>query len=131
CRALAEAHRGGVVHRDLKPHNVFLVGDFAHGTPEQLLVKVLAFGLSRFLEGGTELTKTGAILGTPSYMAPEQARGERADHRTDIYGVGAVLYACATGRSPFRGDTPQAVLLAVMSSEAPRPSSISPFVSPE
>jgi serine/threonine protein kinase len=131
ARALVEAHKGGVVHRDLKPHNVFLVGDFERGLPEQMGVKVLDFGLSRFLEGGNELTKTGAILGTPSYMAPEQARGERADHRTDVYGVGAVLYACVTGRSPFRGDTPQAVLLAVMSNEPPRPSALNPFVSPE
>lgn len=130
--ALSEAHECGVVHRDLKPHNVFLVGDFEHGLPERVLVKVLDFGLSRFLEGGsTELTKTGAILGTPSYMAPEQARGERADHRTDVYGLGAILYACVTGRSPFRGETPQAVLLAVMSQEPPRPSSLNPFIGPE
>lgn len=130
-RALSEAHAGGIIHRDLKPHNVFLVGDFEHGMPEHVLVKVLDFGLSRFLEGDTELTKTGAIMGTPSYMAPEQARGERADHRTDVYGLGAILYACVTGRAPFRGDAPQAVLLAVMSQEPPRPSSLNPLIGPE
>jgi serine/threonine protein kinase len=130
--ALLVAHAEGLIHRDLKPQNVFLVGDFTAGVPERPLTKVLDFGLSRFLEGtDTELTKTGAILGTPSYMAPEQARGERADHRVDIYGLGALLYAMVTGRAPFRGDTPQGVLLAVLTAEPPRPSSLNPLVSVE
>ena len=82
CDALIEAHSRGVVHRDLKPQNVFLVGDFTDGVPERPTAKVLDFGLSRFVGGGdSELTKTGVVMGTPSYMAPEQARGERVDHR--------------------------------------------------
>lgn len=131
CDALIEAHECGVVHRDLKPQNVFLVGDFEAGIPERPFAKVLDFGLSRFLGAGdSELTKTGVVMGTPSYMAPEQARGERVDHRADVYGVGALLFAMMTGRPPFKTETPQATVLAVMNEDAPRPSSLNPQIPP-
>lgn len=129
CEAVGAAHDKGVIHRDLKPHNVFLVGDFLLGVPERPSLKVLDFGLSRFVDGDSQLTKTGVIMGTPGYMSPEQAHSRQTDHRTDIYGVGAILYAAATGRAPFVEDTPQATVLAVMSREPERPRAVHPSVS--
>lgn len=129
CDALKAAHACGVIHRDLKPQNVFLVGDFDDGVPEYPMAKVLDFGLSRLLDSAdSELTKTGMIMGTPSYMAPEQARGERVDHRCDIYGVGAIMFAALTGRPPFKTETPQATVLAVMNDDPPRPTSLNPSI---
>jgi serine/threonine-protein kinase len=132
CRGIGAAHARGVIHRDLKPSNVFLIGDFAARAPERLYLKVLDFGLSRFDAAQDEnpLTKTGLIMGTPSYMAPEQAQGKRVDHRADIYGVGAILYRTLTGRAPFQEDSPQATILAVMNSDPPRPRSLVPTIPP-
>ncbi len=127
CRALQAAHDKGVIHRDLKPQNVFLVG--LANDPE---VRVLDFGLSRIVElAETAVTQTGIVMGTPQFMAPEQARGERADHRIDIYGVGAVLYSAITGKPPFDEESPQQTILAVMSREPPRPCSIISSIPPE
>ncbi len=128
CEAVEAAHEKGVIHRDLKPHNVFLVGDFADGVPERPNLKVLDFGLSRFVDRDSQLTKTGVIMGTPGYMSPEQAHSRQTDHRTDIYGVGAILYAVATGRAPFVEETPQMTVLAVMSREPERPRSLEPSI---
>lgn len=139
CSALRTAHARGVIHRDLKPHNVFVLQDHptTSGTQEQPraldaaslpTVKVLDFGLSRFLENDSELTKTGIILGTPGYMAPEQANGRKTDLRTDIYGIGALLFASATGRPPFKEETPQLTVLAVMSRPPPRPRELNPSI---
>lgn len=94
--ALSEAHGRGVIHRDLKPGNVFLVG----GEPTR--AKLLDFGLARSFETSAALTQTGALLGTPLYMAPEQARGERElDVRVDLHALGAVLFSCLVGAPPF------------------------------
>lgn len=132
CQGLAAAHARGVIHRDLKPPNIFLVGDFSKGAPQHLFAKVLDFGLSRFHggEGEQNLTKTGFIMGTPSYMAPEQARGQRVDQRADVYGLGTILYTVLTGRAPFQGETPQAIILALLNSEPPRPRSLVPTIPP-
>lgn len=108
--AVHEAHRLRIVHRDLKPGNILLTAD---GVP-----KVTDFGLAKWdIDGG--LTQTGAVLGTPSYMAPEQAVGDaaRIGPATDVYGLGAVLYECLTGRPPFRGGTPLETLRRVENQE--------------
>ncbi len=117
CRALSVAHQNGIVHRDVKPENVFLLGG-------QGGVKVLDFGISKISEGADQLTKTGMVMGTPDYMAPEQARGDRVDARADVYAVGAILYRALTGRKPFEGLDPMATLTAALVQEPPRPSSI-------
>src|SRR6187399_1852904 len=120
CKALEAAHTRGVVHRDLKPHNVFLLADETGELPPRPAVRVLDFGLSRFVDApGTQLTQTGVIMGTPAYMAPEQADGTGVDPRTDVYGLGAVLFTALCGRPPFEADTLQAVVLAVLTQEAP------------
>jgi serine/threonine-protein kinase len=125
CKGLAAAHAESVVHRDLKPQNVFLLGD-----PTDPTVKILDFGLSRFVDKSQNtLTKTGIVMGTPSYMSPEQARGERGDHKTDIYGVGVIQYDALTGLAPFEEESPQLTVLTVMSGEAPRPRSLEPSIS--
>ncbi len=99
--AVHAAHQSGIVHRDLKPSNILLTED---GTP-----KVTDFGLARRLEGDGGLTLSGAPLGTPSYMAPEQARGDKdaIGPATDVYALGAILYELLTGRPPFRAETPR------------------------
>jgi eukaryotic-like serine/threonine-protein kinase len=112
--ALASAHAGGVVHRDLKPSNLFLV----EGEVER--VKVLDFGIA--WQGGlTRMTRTGAMLGTPGYMAPEQARGQgEVDARADVFSLGCVLFECVTGKPAFSADHLIAVLAKVLLDEVPR-----------
>jgi serine/threonine protein kinase len=131
CEGLGAAHRCGVIHRDLKPSNIFLVGDFAAGVPELPFVKILDFGLSKFMDapnGGQLVTETGIVMGTPAFMPPEQAQGRQADLRADIYGVGALLYRCLTGRLPFDEATPQATVLAVIGTEPVRPRALVPSI---
>jgi serine/threonine-protein kinase len=110
ARALAEAHARAMVHRDIKPENLFVTD--AGG--ESDFVKVLDFGIVRRAneEGEGSLTKTGAIAGTPAYIAPEVVRGEVADARADVYALGAVMYFLLTGRQPFEGQNVVALLLA-------------------
>jgi WD40 repeat protein/tetratricopeptide (TPR) repeat protein len=116
ARAVHAAHCQGVIHRDLKPGNVLLTPD---GVP-----KVTDFSLAKSLQGGAGLTRTGSILGTPPYMAPEQAAGrkDRIGPCTDVYGLGAVLYEMLTGRPPFQGETDLDVLTHVLEDDpvAPR-----------
>jgi serine/threonine protein kinase len=121
CHALGAAHAHGIVHRDVKPENVFLAGPNA-------TVKVLDFGISKVAENSDGLTKTGTVMGTPDYMAPEQARGDRVDARADIYAVGAILYRALTGRKPFDGMDPMAILTAVLTQEPERPSNLEPSI---
>jgi zinc protease len=101
CAALYEAHSEGIIHRDLKPENVML--DRAGN------VKVMDFGIARLLDAS--VTSTGGILGTPAYMAPEQAEGREIDGRTDIYATGLILYELFTGHPAFTGDTPITIAL--------------------
>jgi len=95
-RSLGEAHNQGLVHRDMKPGNVFLTDD---GSGE-VLVKVLDFGIARVAD--SSLTNAGKVLGTPTYMSPEQWEGEGIDARSDLYSVGCILYCCATGQPPYQ-----------------------------
>jgi tRNA A-37 threonylcarbamoyl transferase component Bud32 len=123
CEALAAAHERGIVHRDLKPENLFLTGDLA--TP---VIKVLDFGISKVAQEGVNLTRTGTVMGTPGYMAPEQARGDKVDARADVYATGAILYRALTGRAPFEGLDPMATLTAVLAEEPPRPRALEPAI---
>ncbi len=122
CRALGAAHARGVVHRDMKPENVFVSGD-----ERDPRVKVLDFGISK-IEDGANLTKTGTLIGTPAYMAPEQAAGGKIDARTDLYALGAVMYRALTGRRPFQGEEVAEVLSGIITAEPPRPTSIEPSI---
>ena len=103
---LAEAHARGVIHRDLKPANLLLTTD-RNGA---MLVKVVDFGIAKLAASQSSLTAAGVLVGTPSYMAPEQAMGEPIDERTDVYALGVILYELVTGHPPFRAETPLAVL---------------------
>lgn len=114
--ALAVAHDRGVLHRDLKPANVFLVDRPDEQHPRVVL---LDFGLARGMDDLT-LTATGATLGTPHYMAPEQARGQEASKATDLYGCGVMLWEMLSGKLPFTGDTPLSVLQAHVEQPLPR-----------
>lgn len=116
CSAVQDAHNHGVVHRDLKPSNLFVVERQHRG----LFVKVLDFGLAKKLLGGGVDTKTGTFLGSPTYISPEQVRGEPVSTRSDVYNVGLILYRMLTGRDAFRCDQPSATLVAHCT-QAPKP----------
>jgi hypothetical protein len=120
ARGVAEAHRLGIIHRDLKPANILLGDD---GTP-----KVADFGLAKSLESGSDLTRTDRVLGTPSYMAPEQAEGHTrtTGRAADIYSLGAIFYELITGRPPFKGATALETLAQVRTAEPVPPSRLVP-----
>jgi serine/threonine-protein kinase len=107
ARALAEAHERGIVHRDVKPENLFLTSLGG----EHDFVKVLDFGIAKIADAEGTVTRTGFLLGTPLYMSPEGLAGEPADARSDVYALGAVLYYLLTGKPPFEGDNPSSAIL--------------------
>lgn len=115
--ALAAAHASDVIHRDIKPGNIMLVRHQSEDGPVEDFVKVCDFGLAKIIDTpgasltGAPLTAQGAVFGTPSYMSPEQARGEPLDPRSDIYSCGVVMYKMMVGHPPFRAETPAGVLL--------------------
>jgi serine/threonine protein kinase len=120
AEGLAAIHAAGLVHRDIKPANVWLEGDASR-------VKILDFGLVR-APGEPTLTQVGAILGSPAYMAPEQASGQAVDHRCDLFSLGCVLYQAATGELPFRGDDSVAILVAVVTGQPAPPAELNPHL---
>jgi serine/threonine-protein kinase len=127
-KALHAAHEAGIVHRDLKPANVFLHQDPDRGA----VVKVLDFGVSKVIaEESASATVTGTAVGSPAYMSPEQAIGDRSvDHRTDIWSLGVVLYEMASGKNAFDGDTPYAVVAQILQGTLPTLLSTTPDADP-
>jgi YD repeat-containing protein len=146
ARAIHAAHQAGIIHRDLKPANVLLAGSegerrgvsppvqasdrlpdaapLAHFAP-----RITDFGLARRVEGGSGLTQTGAVMGTPSYMAPEQAQGKKEiGPAADVYALGAILYECLTGRPPFQGNDVLDTLQQVCSDDPLPPTRLQPGV---
>jgi serine/threonine-protein kinase len=119
-QAAGYAHRHGVVHRDLKPHNVIVTDEGS--------LKVTDFGIAR--AGASEMTETGSIMGTAQYLSPEQAQGHTAGPVSDLYSLGVVLFEMLTGRVPFTGETPVSVALKHLSEPPPRPSDLRPGVPP-
>jgi len=116
--ALDYAHSRGLVHRDVKPSNVLL--------DERGNCLLTDFGLAKIVEGSMNLTTSGAVLGTPAYMSPEQGLGQTPDGRSDIYSLGVILYEMATGRAPFKAETPMAVMIKHIHDPLPMPTSINP-----
>ena len=125
ARALDAAHEKGIIHRDIKPENIFLVDDPEGGW----FPKLLDFGIAKAFGGPTEgmhKTRTGAPIGTPYYMSPEQCRGRDVDHRTDIYAFGCVAYELLTGQVPFSGEDYMEILMKQIGEEPPRLSATVP-----
>jgi eukaryotic-like serine/threonine-protein kinase len=124
CEGLYHAHQKGIVHRDIKPANIFLLPSGQ--------VKILDFGIAQIAAATThgDLTRTGMMMGTPRYMAPEQVRGQ-ADHRSDIFSVGAVAYELFSGRPPFTGENPLQILDQLRTVTPPRLSELDPTLPPE
>jgi serine/threonine protein kinase len=125
AEAVHFAHQRGTLHRDLKPQNVLMD---AAGVP-----RITDFGLAKFVERDDSLTQTGAAMGSPSYMPPEQAAGhlDRVGPHSDVYALGAILYELLTGRPPFRAETPVATMRQVMESEPIAPRKLNPAVPPD
>jgi len=132
CRALRAAHDRGIVHRDMKPENIFLIQ--REGQPH--FVKILDFGIAKVMgldPNGPRLTRTGMIFGTPEYMAPEQAEGKDTDHRADIYAVGCIMYHLITGQTPFVAESFMTMLTKHLMEEPVPPSARRPdlVITPE
>jgi serine/threonine protein kinase len=112
AEGLDAAHERGLIHRDIKPANIFLEGT-------QARVKIVDFGLARAVSDDEHLTRTGTVVGTPAYMSPEQARGGRLDHRSDLFSLGCVLYRMLAGRTPFQADDTMGMLMALAQDTPP------------
>jgi serine/threonine-protein kinase len=123
CHALEAAHAQGVIHRDIKPGNIML--------DEKGHVKVTDFGIARVVSTAETIAQTAAVLGTASYLSPEQAQGQPVDGRSDLYSLGCVLFETVTGRAPFLGDSPVAVASKHVLEQPTPPSRLNPDVSPD
>jgi serine/threonine-protein kinase len=121
AEGLAYAHERGVVHRDIKPTNIMV--------PESGAVKITDFGIARMRSSNVQ-TQTGMMMGSPKYMSPEQVIGKRADHRTDIFSLGVILYEMLTGATPFAGESVNAVMYQIVNFVPPAPSAINPSAPP-
>jgi eukaryotic-like serine/threonine-protein kinase len=123
CRALEAAHAQGVIHRDIKPGNIML--------EQNGNVKVTDFGIARVTSTAETIAQTAAVLGTASYLSPEQAQGQPVDGRSDLYSLGCVVFEMVTGRAPFLGDSPVAVASKHVLEQPTPPSRLNPDVSPD
>jgi serine/threonine-protein kinase len=129
---LGAAHHVGIVHRDLKPDNIFVLRQKAGKSD---FIKIIDFGISKFQplsgEGGMRMTRTGAVMGTPYYMAPEQASGSHeADQRSDIYSVGVMMFEAVTGQVPFDAATFNQLMFKIVLADVPRPEAFVPGLDP-
>ena len=122
CQSLAAAHEQGVIHRDIKPQNLLLD---ATG-----MLKVMDFGIARLAGGSSGLTEVGMLVGTPSYMAPEQLLTDSFDERIDLYAVGVVLFECLTGRLPFEANSAVALIAKLIREDPPAPEALNPEIPP-
>jgi serine/threonine protein kinase len=122
CRGLQEAHSNGIIHRDLKPDNVLL----QHKSDRPDWVKIVDFGISNLVQGSKRLTKTGRMVGTPEYIAPEQLKDRPIDIRTDLYGIGVMMFEMLTGHVPFDGESAEAILMKHLLEDPPPMSEVKP-----
>jgi hypothetical protein len=122
CEALDYAHSKGIVHRDIKPSNILI--------DERGNCLVADFGLARLAEGSSDLTASGALMGTPAYMSPEQAAGQTAGPASDIYALGIILYQMLTGRVPYVADSPAAMVMQQLGGKIPPPRRLNPALTP-
>jgi eukaryotic-like serine/threonine-protein kinase len=122
CEGLGHAHRAGIVHRDVKPSNLMLDADGR--------VKISDFGIAKMAGQGTELTISGAVMGSPHYLSPEQVRGEELDGRSDLFSLGIVLYEMLTGRRPFEGETISTLVFQILGTEPPPLPALRPGLAP-
>jgi eukaryotic-like serine/threonine-protein kinase len=120
AEGLAYAHQHGVVHRDIKPANIMVLTDGP--------VKITDFGIARMRASNDELTQSGMMLGSPKYMSPEQVIGKRADHRSDIFSLGVIVYETLTGSAPFSGENVTALMYQIVNFAPPAPSAVNPAV---
>ena len=120
---LAAAHEQGIIHRDIKPANLMI--------DERGLVKIADFGLALMTAAVSRLTATGMFMGTPGYLSPEQCLDQPIDHRTDIYSLGVTLFEALSGKAPFTGDSPLALLRQIIDVEPPDLGELKPDVDPE
>ncbi len=120
---LQAAHEQGIIHRDIKPANLMI--------DERGLVKIADFGLALMTAAVSRLTATGMFMGTPGYLSPEQCLDQDIDHRTDIYSLGVTLFEALSGKAPFTGDSPLALLRQIIDVEPPDLADLKPDVDPE
>jgi len=118
CSALQYAHEQGIVHRDIKPANIMILKDYR--------VKVMDYGIARI--DTSSMTKTGIAMGTPNYISPEQLKGQKSDHRADIFSLGVVMYEMLLGRRPFKGENITSLIYTIINQEPDRPSDINPQI---